>query len=174
MKRIEVSPLQLEAILDGSRLMVVKVDEDVVKTYDNRIVWETQSEHHDWEYDEPIEIFLKAYDYFKQGDEIYIGEDHFYKNNFATVEYKAGNKPSHVEIPIWIPASQMSYSDSRLRFTVGEVAVKRADDITIDDAKKSTNLYYREVLSINANDWLKAQDIEAADYVALVELLDKE
>jgi len=154
-KQVTPHELTTKALLNGARLMVVKIGEQAKF----RLFYQTID-------------YAKYYLPLKQGDDIYIGEEFSYSNSFATVEYKIDDK---FDTSNWMPASQMSYNESRLHFTVGEVSVKKVSEINKKVANKLMGTDYSITeYDIKLNHWLKAQDIEPTDYIALVELLDKD
>jgi len=162
MKQYILHQKQLEAIINGARLMVVKIDEDLGSIDSNGNI--------------------KYYLPIKQCDGIYIGEEFclldFSKLSSDLSEPLIGYKELMKSEAYggdgseFKPASEMTYEQSRLRFTVGEVSVKRADDLELDELI-SLGLPVQDYCETSVNDWLKAQDIEPTDYVALIELKEK-
>jgi len=184
------TPQTLESILNGARLMVIKIDEDkyirpkiTVGEYDPYVC------SHCGHIANPFKDELKCvgcYDELllellplKQGDDIYIAEDYLIcerehdGSTYVSCDMDKTKFHFHAE---WQPASEMTYEQSRLRFTVGEVSVKKVIEIVISEAEEITKWKYIDdsFFTSDWNDWLKSQDIEPTDTVALYELTDKE
>ena len=153
-------PKTLEALINGSRLMVVKLSSEKIE------IIKAMTKLHGTNTDKVLANSLDL----TQDDEIYIAEE-FIAPEDKPIVYKELQKLQIVKDTFsWQPASEMTAEQSRLHFTIGEVSVKKIDELTF---KEDIGVKPFNVLG-SLELWLKAQNIEPTDYVALCELIEKE
>lgn len=111
-----------------------------------------------WDLDcESKEEFIKKYSLLQAGDKFFIQEE-FNPNMFPHMEY--------------LPASQMTYEQSRTKGTVISVECKRVKDLTSEEICKVCNWAYNEYTKTES--WHKIYHTDFKSFCKLQKVLDYE
>jgi hypothetical protein len=144
-KQLTLTPEQLKSVEQGSRTIVVKIDnQDAFSGIRTASKQMTRNQ--------VMSLLVKVHLDLEQGDEVYI-------------------VPESDKQLIGLMINQLdSMMSKKLHFTIGEIVVKAMSEV---DSYQASNfgIFNDEDEWL---DWLKAQNIDQSDTIALVNLIKKE
>lgn len=144
MKPIKLPPQTIKAILDGATKIVLPIDDEEIKNIvksDNKkiLFYDIESDGlNEW----TIEDFIKQYCPIQPNEEYYVAEE--FVQGTTQVFYRSLDENGMDMDKCWQSADQMQPHQSRCKFKVTNVEVKRVKDININsdfptkDKKKSS------------------------------------
>lgn len=123
---IQLNQYQLESLSNGATaLLFVVEDERLIDIWENK--------RHS---DEDTKMFLNLFSPLQPNQEYYVQEE-FVDAPMMGMLFKNDNA---LVCNNWLPASQMTYEQSRYRFTVKSIEVKRVQELTQEEWVKMNRL----------------------------------
>ena len=146
-KAIQVHPLQLEALNNGATALLFVIDEKWQKLLNDAI----KDSSIYYLYDE-----INKDSPLQAGDSFYLQEEFYTTGESDKIYFSNTGYPRCMSLKKH-DASEMTYEQSRYKYDVVSVEVKRAKELSIDDAKRLTGYSWERVCEIQPSNWFDEQ-----------------